>query len=107
MSNVKSITEQELEGTKMRLVWACKDKTRYRCIIWAYKNQKHYTLVRAFEEYMKALERERLAVYYRDEDAAAFWQEFFGAYSIYEEAHPDMTWTEYLENVEPVKPTNQ
>ncbi len=107
MNTVKSITEQELEGTKMRLVWACKDKTRYRCIIWAYKKNGHPTLVRAFEEYMKALDRERLAVHYRDVDAAAFWGEFYGAYSIYEEAHPDMTWAEYLENVEPIKPTKQ
>ena len=107
MSNVKSITEQELEGTKIRLIWANKEKTRLRVILWAYKTQKHYTLIRAFEEYMKALDRDRLAVYYRDEDASAIWQEFFGAYSIYEEAHPDMTWAEYLDNVAPVKSTTQ
>ena len=104
MSNIKSITEQELDGAKMRLVWACKDKTRYLCILWGYKTQKHYTLVRAFEEYMKVLDRERLNVYYRDEDAAEFWRQFYGTYAAYEEAHPDMTWAEYLENVEPLKP---
>jgi murein L,D-transpeptidase YafK len=107
MNTVKSITEQELEGTKIRLIWANKEQTRLRVILWAYKYQKHYTLIRAFEEYMKALDRDRLSVYYRDEEAAALWQEFFGAYSIYEEAHPDMTWAEYLENAEPIKPTNQ
>jgi hypothetical protein len=100
MAQIKSITEQELEATKMRLIWACKDKTRYRCIVWGYKNQKSYTLTRAFEEYMKALDRERLKVYYRGEDAAVFWQEFFGAYSIYEEQAPDATWSEYLESIE-------
>jgi hypothetical protein len=107
MNTVKSITEQELEGTKIRLIWANKEQTRLRVILWAYKKNGHPTLVRAFEEYIKALDRDRLAVYYRDEDASALWQEFFGAYSIYEEAHPDMTWAEYLENVKPVKPTNQ
>jgi hypothetical protein len=107
MSTIKSITEQELIFEKIRLIWANKEKTRLRIILWAYKTQKHPILLHDFEEYMKALDRDRLAVYYRDEAAAALWQEFFGAYSIYEEAHPDMTWAEYLENVEPIKPTNQ
>jgi hypothetical protein len=107
MNSVKSITEQELEGTKIRLIWANKEQTRLRVILWGYKNQRNFILLLAFESYMKTLDRERLAVYYRDADALAFWQEFFGAYSIYEEAHPDMTWAEYLENVEPIKPTNQ
>ena len=107
MSTNTSIPQQLLDSTRIRLDWSNKEQTRLRVILWGYKNQKHYTLVRAFEEYMKALERERLAVYYRDEDAVALWREFFGAYTIYEEAHPDMTWAEYLENVEPVKPTNQ
>lgn len=100
MSIVKPIIEQELEFTKIRLVWANKEKTRLRVILWAYKNQKSYILTRDFEKWMESLDRDRLEVYYRDEDAAVFWQKFFGLYAAYEEQHPDMTWAEYLDSIE-------
>lgn len=100
MAQIKSITQQLLDDTQMRLVWANKEKTRLHVILWGYKNQKHYTLIRDFEMYIKALDRNRLRVHYRDEDAVIFWQEFFGAYTIYEEKHPDMTWAEYLQSIE-------
>lgn len=100
MEQIKSITQQLLEATQIRLVWANKEKTRLQVILWAYKGKKSITLNEAFELYMKAMPRERIMTYYRHEDAEAFWFMFFGAYSIYEEQHPDMTWAEYLQSIE-------
>ena len=99
MAQDTSIAQQLLEATQIRLVWANKEKTRLQVILWAYKGKKNNILNQAFELYMKALDRDRLAVHYRDVDAAAFWGEFYGAYSIYREAHPDMAWAEYLQSI--------
>ena len=100
MAQDTSIAQQLLEATQIRLVWANKEKTRVQVILWAYKGKKNNILNQAFELYMKAMPRERIMTYYRHEDAEAFWFMFFGAYSIYEEAHPDMAWAEYLQSIE-------
>ncbi|NBW17546.1 MAG: hypothetical protein EBR82_57180 [Caulobacteraceae bacterium] len=100
MAQDTSIAQQLLEATQIRLVWANKEKTRVQVILWAYKGKKNNILNQAFELYMKAMPRERIMTYYRHEDAEAFWFMFFGAYSIYEEAHPDMAWAEYLQNID-------
>ena len=100
MGQYPSVTQQLLEATQMRLGWANKEITRKVMILWAYKKQKNNFLVQAFEAYMQAIPRERIMTYYRDEDAFMFWFEFFGLYSIYEETHPDMTWADYLQNIE-------
>ena len=100
MEQIKSITQQLLESTQIRLGWANKEKTRVQIILWAYKHKKHVTLNYAFETYMKIMPRDRIMTYYRNEDAEAFWFMFFGAYSIYEEQHPHMAWSEYLQSIE-------
>ena len=100
MAQHPSIAQQLLEVTQNRLVWANKEKTRLQVILWAYKGKKSITINEAFELYMKAMPRERIMTYYRHEDAEAFWFMFFGAYSIYEEQHPDMAWAEYLQSIE-------
>ncbi|NDD55711.1 hypothetical protein EBZ39_17905 [bacterium] len=100
MEQIKSITQQLLEATQIRLGWANKEITRNKVILWTYKGKKSITLNEAFELYMKAMPRERIMTYYRDEDAEAFWFMFFGAYSIYEEQQPDMSWPEYLQSIE-------
>jgi len=100
MAQDTSIAQQLLEATQIRLVWANKEKTRLQVILWAYKGQKNRNLVGEFETYMKAMPRDRIMTYYRHEDAESFWFMFFGAYSIYEEQQPDMTWSEYLQSIE-------
>ena len=100
MAQDTSIAQQLLEATQIRLGWANKEITRNKVILWAYKGKKSITLNEAFELYMKAMPRERINKYYRHEDAQAFWFMFFGAFSIYEEAHLDMTWAEYLHSIE-------
>ena len=99
MAQHPSIAQQLLEVTQNRLVWANKEKTRLQVILWAYKGKKSITLNEAFELYMKAMPRERIMTYYRHEDAEDFWSTFFSDYSVYEEAHPDMAWSEYLQNI--------
>lgn len=48
---------------------------------------------------MKSIPRERLMTYYRQQDAFAFYREFYKLYDLYAETHPDMTWAEYLESI--------
>ena len=100
METGRCITQQLLDDTQIRLVWANKENTRVQVILWAYKGKKNITHNEAFEQYMKAMPRERIMKYYRHEDAQAFWLMFFDAYSTYEETHPDMAWAEYLQNID-------
>ena len=99
MAQDTSIAQQLLEATQIRLGWANKEITRNKVILWAYKGKKSITLNEAFELYMKAMPRDLIMTYYRNEDAEDFWSTFFSDYSVYEEAHPDMAWPEYLQSI--------
>lgn len=99
METGRSITQQLLDDTQMRLVWANKEKTRVQIILWLYQSSSRRLRNYEFEIYMKSIPRERLMTYYRQQDAFAFYREFYKLYDLYAETHPDMTWAEYLESI--------
>ena len=96
MHPVKSITEQELEDSRMRHRLCTQELVRARTIVWGYRNHRFSMLVKNFDTYMLKVPRERFALHFSDQMGANFWQEFIGEYSIYEETEPDMTWTDFL-----------
>ncbi|NBW23586.1 MAG: hypothetical protein EBR82_88150 [Caulobacteraceae bacterium] len=100
MEQIKSITQQLLEATEMRLKWANQEQTRLRIIIWAYKYQKGSVYLNDFEAYMKIMPIERIQTYYRNEDALEFWHKFLIIFEWYEKYDDDITWTDYLETIE-------
>ena len=100
MAQNKSITQQLLEATKIRLITANKEKTRAEIILWLYQSSTSRLRNYEFEIYMKSIPLERLMTYYRQQDAWAFYREFYKFYDLYAERHPDMTWVEYLETIE-------
>ena len=100
MAQDTSIAQQLLEATQIRLGWANKEITRNKVILWAYKGKKSIILNEDFELYMKAMPRERIMTYYRNEDAETFWRMFISAYEIYMIDTLGMTWSDYLKSIE-------
>jgi hypothetical protein len=96
MEPVKSITEQELDDSRMRHKLCTRELVRTRAIVWGYRNHRFSMLVKDFDTYMLKLPRERFELHFSDKMGDNFWREFVGEYSIYEETEPDMTWSDFL-----------
>jgi hypothetical protein len=100
METGRSITQQMLDDTQMRLRWANQEKTRVEIILWAYQSNSSRIRCYEFEIYMKYyISRERIMTFYKQEHAFAFYREFYKLYDLYAEKHPDMTWPDYLQSI--------
>ncbi|NDD54665.1 hypothetical protein EBZ39_12465 [bacterium] len=99
MGQYPSITQQLLDDTQMRLVWANKEKTRVEIILWGYQSNTSRIRCYEFETYMRYIPRERIMTYFKHQDAFAFYREFYKLYDLYAETHPDMAWVDYVESI--------